>query len=535
MKKRILSLLITLPILLGVSAYAVEEEEITVYMTVEKLTLGQGFIMEPTAIQTVQGVSVAEVLEQVMSGQYMHTGTIDDNLYVSAFADAEQDINIPYYISDVISEVTPRQDSEWLSEFDYSDTSGWKYSVNNEFLSVSSSDAYLQDGDVIRWQFSLYGYGADLGSGEEYGIEPLVPLADKSELIRYAADFGGSEYAMEVLTRFDSSPEEVEDALNFTDTADEGYSGANLKLSADYVLSAVAEPQIASIGGEWAVIGLARSGIDIDTSYFDGYYKRVADKVRECRGVLHERKYTEYARVVLALAAIGKDPTNVCGYNLVAPLTDFEAVMKQGLNGAAFALLAMDACDYKAEAARQAYIKEILSRQTNGAFALSKNGEVDIDITAMALCALSNYSENPEVQKAIEAAVEYMSAAQESDGGFTSLGGKNSESASQVITALTSLGISPDDDRFVKNGISVLDYLLSYGSADGSFRHEPSCDTNLMATEQALYALAAVERANGGNCSLYDMSDVKKEITVGPKRPVFADEAQKILDLAERL
>ena len=33
--------------------------------------------------------------------------------------------------------------------------------------------------------------------------------------------------------------------------------------SAEYMLNAVKHPQVGSIGGEWAVIGLARSGYDV--------------------------------------------------------------------------------------------------------------------------------------------------------------------------------------------------------------------------------------------------------------------------------
>ena len=42
--------------------------------------------------------------------------------------------------------------------------------------------------------------------------------------------------------------------------------------SAAYMLNAVKEPQVGSIGGEWAVIGLARSGYDVPQEYWDDYY-----------------------------------------------------------------------------------------------------------------------------------------------------------------------------------------------------------------------------------------------------------------------
>ena len=103
--------------------------------------------------------------------------------------------------------------------------------------------------------------------------------------------------------------------------------------SAAYMVSAVKAPEVSSIGGEWAVLGLARSGYSVPKDYFDNYYANVEKYVKSCKGVLHERKYTEYSRVILALTAIGRDPSNVAGYNLLMPLGDFDKTIWQGLNG----------------------------------------------------------------------------------------------------------------------------------------------------------------------------------------------------------
>ena len=101
--------------------------------------------------------------------------------------------------------------------------------------------------------------------------------------------------------------------------------------SAAYMVSAVKAPEVGSIGGEWAIIGLARSGYSVPADYYDEYYTRVEKYVKNCSGVLHERKYTEYSRVILALTAIGRDPSKVAGYNLLTPLGDFEKTIWQGL------------------------------------------------------------------------------------------------------------------------------------------------------------------------------------------------------------
>ena len=70
-------------------------------------------------------------------------------------------------------------------------------------------------------------------------------------------------------------------------------TNAALESSANYMISAVPAPEISSIGGEWAVLGLARSGCEVPQEYWDDYYSRVEQTVKDCGGVLHQRNYTE--------------------------------------------------------------------------------------------------------------------------------------------------------------------------------------------------------------------------------------------------
>ncbi len=103
--------------------------------------------------------------------------------------------------------------------------------------------------------------------------------------------------------------------------------------SAAYMVSAVKAPEVGSIGGEWAVIGLARSGYLSPQITLTITMRASRSTSKNCAGVLHERKYTEYSRVILALTAIGRDPSKVAGYNLLTPLGDFEKTIWQGMNG----------------------------------------------------------------------------------------------------------------------------------------------------------------------------------------------------------
>lgn len=297
----------------------------------------------------------------------------------------------------------------------------------------------------------------------------------------------------------------------------------DISKTASYVYSLVKSPQVGSIGGEWAVLGLARSGYSVPNEYYQNYYATVEEYVKACKGVLHEKKYTEYSRVTVALTAIGKDPTNVAGYNLLTPLGDYDKTIWQGLNGPIWALIALDAGNYAmpkntsatTQATRQMYVDRILACELpdggwslTGGTSASTNESSDADITGMALQALAKYQDQAAVKTATEKALACMSKMQGTTGGFASWGTSNSESDVQMLVALCELGISLDDSRFVKNGKTILDDLLTYYQSDGSFRHTADgVGSNQMATEQGFYALVAVSRAQSGKNSLYRMSD----------------------------
>lgn len=291
--------------------------------------------------------------------------------------------------------------------------------------------------------------------------------------------------------------------------------------SAAYMVSAVKSPEVGSIGGEWAIIGLARSGYTVPTNYYEDYYARVEKYVKNCSGVLHERKYTEYSRVILALTAIGRDPSKVAGYNLLMPLGDFEKTIWQGLNGPIWALIALDSGNYeipknpaaKTQATRQLYIDEIVKNQKkDGGWSLTDTGDSDVDITAMALQALAKYQDQKAVKSATDKALDYLSDVQDSKGGYASWGTTNVESVAQVVVALCELGVSLDDSRFVKSGHTLTENLLSFRQSNGGFYHvlDGSDGNNQMSSEQGFYALVAIDRAANGQNSLYRMSDAAK-------------------------
>lgn len=285
-------------------------------------------------------------------------------------------------------------------------------------------------------------------------------------------------------------------------------------------------PIVGSIGGEWLALGLARSGRSVPTGYYDNVVQYVKANVN-ANERLHNSKSTDNSRVILALTAIGKDPTNVGGHNLLKGLDSMSYINKQGINGPVFALIALDSHNYPTfgEVTRDVLIDRILSEQVkaDGGWALGGADEEasDVDVTAMTIQALAPYYKtNAKVKTAVDKGLTWLSAHQEEDGGFASWGAVNSESCAQVIVALAALGIDPlTDSRFIKNGITALDALCGYYTQDDTlgkgFAHVKQSSGgyvggayNQMATEQAYYALNAYYRFANSQNRLYDMTDV---------------------------
>ena len=286
-----------------------------------------------------------------------------------------------------------------------------------------------------------------------------------------------------------------------------------IKSSENYLYNGTQDPVCGSVGGDWVALGFARGDTDVPVEWFDRYYAAVETYVKSCDGVLHDRKYTEYSRVILALTAIGKDPRDVAGFNLLVPLADFEQTVFQGVNGPAFALLALDSGNYEmpenvvgsTQATREGYVAYILDAEISGGGWSLAGGAAEVDLTAMTLQALAKYQDREDVAAAVERGLAFLSENQNEAGGFTSYGAQSSEAISQTIVALTELGVSLNDSRFVKKGNTLVDALLQFQQEDGSFSHVLDGQTDLLSTEQAYYALVAANRAAQGESSLYRM------------------------------
>lgn len=303
----------------------------------------------------------------------------------------------------------------------------------------------------------------------------------------------------------------------FTVSADTAKHKDTLQKTAEYVKSVVTEP---TFGNEWVIIGLSRSGMNLNDSYFSGYYEKVVEAVKSTineKEQLSSTKSTENSRLILALSCIGKNAADVGGHNLIKGLSDLDYIKSQGANGSIWALIAVDSNNYEipqaddgvTQTTRDALIETILGKKlTNGGWTYFGTSP-DPDLTAMAIQSLAPYyNKSSDVKSAVDEAVELLSTMQNENGGYTSWGSESPESCAQVIVALTALGVNPDTDtRFVKNGKSLVDAVLSFKTAENGFSHTKDAGVNQMATEQSFYSIVAFDRFLSGKTSLYNATD----------------------------
>ena len=300
---------------------------------------------------------------------------------------------------------------------------------------------------------------------------------------------------------------------------DEAYAGAKA-----YIQSAVSAPVVSYLFGEWAVLGQARAKVPLSEAYIAAYYEKVVAYVKAnigSDGVLvdpesHNPTVTDNERIILALTAIGKDPANVGGENLLKALQNKDIMQvtdtsNTDINGLVMGLLALNSRNYTSDTSW--LVQAVLAQQNeDGSWRASADTKPvgDVDMTAMALQALAPYYKdggNETVNTAVEKALNWLSGKYRS-------GYDSSESCAQVVIALSALNLDANTDaRFTKTvegkTLSVLGNLLQYRVAEnGGFKHQfADKAVNEMATEQALCAMAAYARFTEKANALYDMTD----------------------------
>lgn len=309
--------------------------------------------------------------------------------------------------------------------------------------------------------------------------------------------------------------------------------------TSDYMLIAAANPTIQS--GLWETVCFARGGYAVPEGYYDLFFDNVVKEVKEGGGSISgDRTNTDYSKTILALTAIGKDPTNVGGYNLLSKLSNFTQIKRGGMMAYVWALIALDSNNYDIpltttgiQTTRELLIQTILEREVvtsagvRGGFSLysdSADAAPDTDVTAMTLQSLAKYKDREDVKPVVDRAVNTLAGLQNSNGSYGTFGApETSESTSQVVLALTSLGIDPAaDSRFIKGDQWIVSDLMSYYVDGGGFMHVKAGGTgngggvpgtlNGMASYQAMQAMISYNRMKNGKPWIFGITDGFKPV-----------------------
>lgn len=259
----------------------------------------------------------------------------------------------------------------------------------------------------------------------------------------------------------------------------------------------------AGVNSEWYVMALSKMYGYYD---FSAYVSSLKAYVSADNKVVASTRQ----RNALALIAVADDTS-------VGNAILDETIGAQGIMSLIFGLhLINNGCESDNHTA-ESVITSLLSLQLeDGGWALTGKAS-DVDVTAMAVAALSPYYESNElVHSTIDSAIALLSARQLENGGFKSYGVENPESACQAIIALTSLGIDIfSDDRFIKNGNTMWDNIFNFQLENGAFSHTLGGNKNGIATAQAFCAATALTLFENNDVPFYIFTDTA-ELTATP-------------------
>ncbi|MBR1811161.1 MAG: hypothetical protein IJ766_05895 [Clostridia bacterium] len=258
---RIIALLLSFLLLISavpVAAAAADTDAFRVVISVEGLTLGQGIYVEPT-IYTIDQINTLLAPEgygpytkrNLTAGMatlamlkdkgldYTILGDWGKFAYLKSIKGVDTGkLDIPLVITNNGGPSNTENDGNkdaYLGEYDYSEQSGWMITVNDFMIDGAISKFGLENNNtrrnkdfndygntyVIRWQFTLWGYGLDLGyqprnvtTGE---VKPYFTHANKDMLyLAYAesADANAKAAALSVMQNLTAAQSDVD---NMTD------------------------------------------------------------------------------------------------------------------------------------------------------------------------------------------------------------------------------------------------------------------------------------------------------------------------------
>ena len=267
-------------------------------------------------------------------------------------------------------------------------------------------------------------------------------------------------------------------ADGWTDEAEQAYQTVTKLViqrvteSKDYLATATQEENTKAVYALWI------SGAAVPSGFYDEYLQVLADWL----DLAVKRGKTAYIPgAIRTVAAMGLDVTDFAGHDLMDALRKPELV--EADEDRLDMLMDLDAAGDAGKAdefntLREQLLTETLARQQDsGEFRytskwpaeLKQKGVDDepdcfdyILLTAKSVQALAPYQNRRDVATAIDKALDYLSEQQLSSGGFVKYGDEDVEEDAAVLEMLAALGISLADERFTKDGHTVLDGMMGW-------------------------------------------------------------------------
>ncbi len=180
-----------IPVSVGAKDYQSLSELKKTYlaMDVEAYNLGLPHLIEPSLVEVRSGSAVKDQFETLSFNMGVKT-VITDSYYgpfLKGIAGPElRDPNIPGYLKKALSEnrveMIPPDGDGFISSEEYTTQSGWMFTVDHVPASQSFAEQQAAPGSTVRFIFSVYGWGSDMGISSQWS-EAYYQETDKSDLI----------------------------------------------------------------------------------------------------------------------------------------------------------------------------------------------------------------------------------------------------------------------------------------------------------------------------------------------------------------
>lgn len=267
---------------------------------------------------------------------------------------------------------------------------------------------------------------------------------------------------------------------------------------------------------DWSIFALARSGESGCETLFENYCEKTLDLLEDPSANL---ACGDYIKMALALTAIGVDPQNAGGHNLLALIDAFDRqqYLELSTTSLAYALVLMTRYpDAFTGTIREETIQQILAaRQADHSFSYLAGVEAsDPDSTAQAIQGLMLLGDAYAAE--IQAAADWLKGQMDENGAILNWGSANPASTAQALVAFSQMGEEPENAQ----GETLYNGMMDFALADGSFQdvnwQTGGLEYNAYASGQCFQGLVAYQRMATRQAPLLDVRDVT--VTARPKQ-----------------